>query len=137
MNEKPSLVYKVPAYAAAIPPQSVAGAGNPLGGWADASLMKWGKILSLAGAGGGTFSLKVEQATSSGGAGVKDLLSAASLGITAQAAASVVQVDVALDEGLLDVTNSYRWVRLNVTCTGGGGTLYAATLELGPQVFTA
>ena len=137
INEKPSLTY-VAKTGAVIAPQSVAAAGNPLSSWVDsATLNKWAKVISLAGAGAGTFALKIQQATSAAGANAKDLITAAVLGITAQAAASVVQVDVPLDEGLLDLANGFRWIQLNATCTGGAGTFYAAVLELGPSAWSA
>jgi hypothetical protein len=132
-NYKPSLVYSG-TYASAIAPQSVAAAGNPVGGWVSVALMKWAKVISIAGAGAGTVALKLEQATSSGGAGAKDLATAAVLGITAQANSTEVQVDFDIPENI-DITNAFAFIRLNATVTGGAGTLYAASLELGPQSF--
>jgi hypothetical protein len=109
----------------------VAAAATVTGGWISAKEVKFAKINSTAGAGAGTFALKIEQATSSGGAGAKDLATAAVLGITAQANVTQVQVDYNVADNI-DTDNSFAFIRLSATCTGGAGTLYTALLELGP-----
>jgi hypothetical protein len=132
VNRAPS---KVQVVQSQIVPQSVAAAATVTSGWFAVKQNAWLKIISLVGAGAGTFAVKVEQATSSGGAGAKDLITAANLGITAQATGTpAVQADVKVDLNL-DVDNAYAFVRLSATCTGGAGTLFGATIEAGPQMW--
>lgn len=128
-NISPSKVY---AYAAQIAPQSIAAAGTAQSGWVAVANNSWAKVLALVGAGAGTLAVKIEQATTSGGAGVKDCVTAAQLGITALATGQQ-QADAKLDQ-YVDVNNGFAYIRLNVTMTGGAGTLASASLELGPQL---
>jgi hypothetical protein len=129
-NVRPSKVYP---YAAQIAPQSVAAAATVASGWAAASSNAWLSLLLLVGAGAGTFAMKVEQATSSGGAGAKDLVTAANLGVTAQETGQA-QVDVQLGANL-DIDNGFAYVRVSLTCTGGAGTLAAVAATLGPAAY--
>lgn len=129
-NVKPSVLYPS-AQAQCIAPQSVAAAATVTGGWVSAKETKWLKIFASVGAGAGTLAVKVEQATSSGGAGAKDLATAATLGASSLAASTILQVDYDVANNI-DTTNSFAYVRLSATCTGGSGTLFAASLELGP-----
>lgn len=128
-NIKPSKLYSAKDE---VLPQSAAAAATLTSGWIDAASMKWLKILALVGAGAGTVAIKVEQATTAAGAGVKDLYTAEQVGITALAtAAKRAQADVALDANL-DVNNAFRYVRISLTVTGGAGTLVSASAEVGP-----
>ena len=129
-NVKPSVAYPA-TYASAIAPQSVAAAATVTGGWISAKEVKWAKLIVLSGAGAGTFAVKLEQATSSGGAGAKDLATAATLGVTAQATGVLSQVDYNVADNI-DTDNSFAFIRVSATCTGGSGTLGAVSLELGP-----
>jgi hypothetical protein len=132
-NEKPSTAYVVKG---AVAPQSVAAAGTATSGWVDVGPNKWAKVVSCLGAGAGTAAVKLEQATSSGGAGAKDLITAANLGITAQANSTQVQADGNIDANL-DLAGGFRWIRVSLTVTGGAGTLACASLELGPAQYQA
>ena len=132
-NYKPSIAF-VNLAASNVAPQSFAAAANVTGGWTKVTNNKWAKILSAIGAGTGTLALKVEQATDGSGTGVKDLMTAAALGITAQATGTIVQVDFSIPDNI-DLVNGFGYIRLNATMTGGSGTLVAASLELGPASF--
>jgi hypothetical protein len=132
-NEKPSTVYVVKG---AIAAQSVAASATVTSGWIDVGQNKWAKILSVAGAGAGTFAVKLEQANTSGGGAAKDLITAANLGITAQANSTNVQADGNIDANL-DLDGGFRWIRVSSLCSGGAGTLQAVSLELGPAVYQA
>lgn len=131
-NVKPSKLYPNKGQ---IAPQSVAAAATVTSGWIDASNYAWAKLAILVGAGAGTFALKLEQATSSGGAGAKDLYTAAQLGVTVLATGQA-QADAQLGPAL-DVDNAFRWIRASATCAGGAGTLASVTVELGPDPFLA
>lgn len=135
VNRAPSQVYPG-AYAQNITPQSVAAAATVTGGWVEVAQNKWAAITSIVGAGAGTLAVKVEQATSSGGAGAKDLITAANLGINGQAATTEVQADLNLDS-VMDVDGGFTHIRLSGTVTGGSGTLVAVVLELGPAAIQA
>lgn len=129
-NVKPSVLFPG-TYASAIAPQSVGAGATVTGAWISVKETKWVKLNLTMGAGAGTGALKLEQATSSGGAGAKDLVTAANLGITAQAAATQAQADFNVADNI-DVDNSFAFVRASLTVTGGAGTLAAVTVELGP-----
>lgn len=126
-NVKPSKLYP---YKEQIAPQSVAAGATVTSGWFDAAEAANLKIAALVGAGAGTFAVKVEQATSSGGAGAKDLVAT---GITALATGHA-EADVALGAAL-DVDGAFRYVRVSATCTGGAGTLFSAQVEAGPATY--
>lgn len=131
-NVKPSVIYPL---AGNIAPQSVAAAASVSTGWVDALNNKWASLSVLIGAGAGTAAVKLEQATSSGGAGVKDLLTAAQLGITAQGTGQA-QADGDLPDNL-DIAGGFRWIRATLTMTGGAGTLAAVTMDIGPAAWEA
>ncbi len=131
-NVKPSIQYP---YKAQVAPQSMAAAATATSGWIAVGTAKWAKILALVGAGAGTLAVKLEQATSSGGAGAKDLATAAQTGITALATGAA-QADVSIDQ-YLDVDGGFGFIRLSGTMTGGAGTLASASLELGPAAWQA
>jgi hypothetical protein len=131
-NVKPSKLYPSKT---SIAPQSVAAAATITSGWIDTAGYAWAKIASLVGAGAGTFAVKLEQATSAAGGGAKDLATAASLGITAQATGTASQADAQLGAQGVDVDNGFRYIRASATCAGGAGTLYALELELGPEPY--
>lgn len=132
-NRKPSVQYPVKA---AIAPQSVAAAATVTSGWVAIGTAKWAKLLSILGAGAGTAAVKLEQATTVGGANAKDLATAAQVGITAQAASTQAQSDVDITQ-YLDVDGGFGFVRASLTMTGGAGTFAAVGLELGPANFQA
>jgi hypothetical protein len=133
INRKPSAVYPVKA---SIAPQSVAAAGTASSGWIAVGANFWATIASLVGAGAGTLAIKIEQATSAAGAGAKDLATAATLGITAQATGTQVNADLQLAQAL-DLDNGFEYIRITATVTGGAGTLIAAALSLGPAPYQA
>lgn len=130
-NVKPTKLYPIKTKVTA---QSVAAAATVTSGWIPTAELDWLKITSIAGAGAGTFAVKVEQATAVGGTGAKDMVTAAQTGITAQANSTEVEVDIRIAD-YLDVDNAFNHVRLSVTCTGGAGSLYAAALFGGPVKF--
>jgi len=131
-NRKPSIEYAVKAQ---VVPQSVAAAGSASSGWVSVAQVKWAKVLALVGAGGGTLAVKLEQATDSSGTSAKDLITAANLGITAlDGTAKAAQADGDIPENI-DVDNSFAYVRVTGTVTGGSGTIVSISLELGPQAF--
>jgi len=131
-NEKPSNAF-VSQAAASVVPQSVAAAGTATGsGWVSVKEVKWAKVTAFCGAGGGTLAVKIQQASDSSGTGVKDLITAANLGISAlDGTAKIGQADCNIDANI-DVDNSFAYVRLHATVSGGSGTIVAAGLELGP-----
>src|SRR6266511_2992251 len=96
VNRKPSKVYAVKEQ---VVPQSVAAAATVTSGWIAVVNAKWLKLLALVGAGAGTLAVKVEQATTIGGAGAKDLATAAQVGITVlDTATKAAQADVNVDD---------------------------------------
>lgn len=127
-NVKPAQLYP---NADKIVPQSVAASATVTSGWVSAAEVKWAHVTAISGAGAGTFAVKLEQATSSGGAGAKDLATAATLGVTALAASTVAVVDYDVATNI-DVDNSFAYFRASATCTGGSGTLFALALDKGP-----
>ena len=133
-NIKPSKVYGLQASAASVAPQSMAAAATAQGGWVAVAQNKWAKVIASLGAGTGTLAVKLEQATDSSGTGVKDLATAASLSASALANTTETALDIDLPD-TIDLVNSFAFIRLNVTMTGGSGTLAGVTLELGPQIF--
>ncbi len=132
-NRKPSEQYPIKAQVA---PQSMAAAATATSGWVAISNNKWANIHAITGAGAGTLAVKVEQATTVGGAGAKDLATAAQVGITALAASSAADVDVDLTQ-YVDVDGGFGFIRISATMTGGAGTFAAVGLCLGPDAFQA
>jgi len=131
-NRKPSVQYP---YKAQVAPQSMAAAATATSGWVAIGTAKWAALCALVGAGAGTLAVKLEQATSSGGAGAKDLATAAQVGITALATGAAL-ADVDLTQ-YMDVDNAFTHVRISATMTGGAGTLASVALALGPANFQA
>jgi hypothetical protein len=113
---------------AQIAPQSVAAAGNATSGWVDAkdaaALLA---VANLGTLGGGTVTMSLEQATTSGGAGAK-----AVTGFTGVASAvdnTQIVSDIEITPALLDGDNSFRFVRMKLANVGGSGALVAGTLQ--------
>jgi hypothetical protein len=114
------LGYIVPAHATAATYTS---------GWVDVSLFqKFGAIITVGTLGASaTLTAKLEQATSSGGAGVKDITGKAISGLTqtpTDNSTSQQIINCRSDE--LDVANGFRYVRINVvvgTATSDFGAL--------------
>ena len=131
-NRKPSSVYPV---AGAIPPQSVAAAGNATTGGTYLAVpagAKWAIVRTLCGAlGGGSEQVDVLQATSTGGAGSKALVTN-----LRTAAGNNTQFDDEINlDSLLDINNGFAFIQVKITNTGGTGALIAAHVAFGPNEF--
>lgn len=103
------------------------GAGSVSTGWVDASLYDGLHGVVAAGLLGAaaTLDAKLEQATSAGGAGVKDIIGKT---ITQLVKATdddkVATINVRAEE--LDVNNGFRWVRLTLTVGTAASLVYGA-----------
>ena len=129
-NVKPTKQYP---YKGLISPASVAAAGTATSGWVAVKQAKFAMASVIVGAGGGSVALKIEQATDGSGTSAKDCVTAAQLGITAQAAGGT-SADADLS-AYLDVDNSFTHIRLHATVTGGTGTIIGAALATGPAPY--
>lgn len=113
---------------AAINPQS-AGAGTYTSGWVD--IQKFYSIMAILAVGAlgaaGTVDAKIEQATTGGGAGVKDVTGSSVAQLTKVGTDDNKQVLINLQQADLDKNSGYRFVRLSVT-VGTAASLVAATL---------
>lgn len=117
---------------------STASGGSVSTGWLDAS--KVDRVLAHvrvgAMAGGSTVDAKLEQATSSGGAGVKDVAGKAITQLLAAGGNNRrALIDLRTEE--LDVNNNFTFVRLTITVGGGanstvGGSLIGLGCRYGP-----
>ena len=111
------------AIVAAINPASQ-GVGSVSSGWVDMS--KFEKLMAIVQAGAigasATLDAKLEQATSSGGAGVKDITGKAITQLTKAGTDDNKQAIVNLAAEELDVNNGFRYVRLTLT-VGTAATL--------------
>lgn len=100
----------------AIDPDAYA-AGTYTTGWVDMS--KFGCLLALIAVGTmastSTVNAKIEQATSSGGAGAKDVTGLAITALTEAGADSDKQALINVMQGDLDRNNGFRYVRLSMT----------------------
>jgi hypothetical protein len=121
-----------------INPQS-ATAGTYTSGWVDMDI--WAKVLAVVNVGtissNGTVAFKLEQATSSGGAGAKDITGKAIVGLTqtpTDNSNSIAEINCRADE--LDIANSFRFLRINVvTATAASllsGTVFGLDCKYGP-----
>lgn len=92
-------------------------AGTYTTGWVDAA--KFGCLLALISAGDmvatSTLNAKIEQATSSGGAGAKDVTGLAITALTQAGTDDNKQAIINITQGDLDRNNSFRYVRLSMT----------------------
>lgn len=129
-NIKPSKVYPVAGQAG---PISVAAAGNAATSWVQVPAgSKWAIAELLNGVlGGGSEQVDLEQATSSGGAGAKALVTNA---VTNAVNNTASQVEANLDQ-VLDVAGGFNYVRAKVTNTGGTGALVSIALKFGPNAY--
>ena len=106
-------------------------AGTQNGAWVDMS--RWNRLLALVAAGdlgaaSGTLTAKLQQATSSGGAGVKDIPGKAITQFTAAGTDSNKQALINLHEQDLDIDAGFRWVRLSMSI-GTGSPAVASDCE--------
>lgn len=90
------------------------------GGGADRAV-----FLLTVGAIAGTVAMKITQATSSAGAGAKDITGAAITTVTTSTDESLNTIEIA--PGALDDTNGFKWVRAEVTVVTGT-PVYSVTL---------
>lgn len=112
-------------------------------GWVDMSML--GSILALLATGAmtatSTVDAKLEQATSSGGAGVKDITGKAITQLTAAGVDDNKQVMINCRAEELDSRNGFRYVRLTITVATAASILSALLLGLdqryGPPVNAA
>lgn len=123
-NEKPS---EGLAVLATIDPISQ-GAGTVTTGWVDQSLFFAVMALIQTGVLGAsaTVDAKIQQATSSGGAGAKDVTGKAITQIV-KASGDNKQALINLKEADLDTEGGFRYVRLSIT-VGNAASLISATL---------
>jgi hypothetical protein len=131
-TRKPSSVYPV---AGAIPPQSVAAAGNATTGATYLAIpicSKWLLVRLITGAlGGGSEQVDVLQAKDTAGTGSKPLVTG--LRITA---VNNTQFDDEINiDSLLDTNNGFAFIQVKITNTGGTGALVAAHVAFGPNEF--
>ena len=113
-----------------IPPQSSAGALHS--GWIDASQAFNFLATVQVGALGvaATVDAKLEQATSSGGAGIKDVPNKAITQLTKAAAQDNSEVLINLRQDELDFNNGFNWFRLTLTPGTAASLLGGAVQQL-------
>lgn len=94
-------------------------------------IAKWGSLLALIQTGvmgaAGTLDAKLVQATSSGGAGVKDVTGKALVQVV-KATGDNVQAMIEMREQDIDSTNGFTHVALSVTTVGAAASIYGAAL---------
>lgn len=107
-------------------------------GWVDAS--KFEQLLALIKTGvlgaSATLDAKLQQATSSGGAGAKDITGKALTQIV-KATGDSKQAMINLKPEELDVNGGFRWVRLSVTVGTAASLIDATLLGFWPRQGTA
>lgn len=105
------------------------GAGTVTTGWVDMRDCK--RLLAIVGVGvmtaTGTVDAKLQQATDSGGTGVKDITGKAITQLLA-AGGNNRQVEINLADDELDVTNLFRFVRLSITVATAASLINALLL---------
>lgn len=106
------------------------GAGAVSTGWIDIS--RFDQLLGIVQVGvlgaAATVDAKFEQATSSGGAGVKDVTGKAITQLTKAGTDDSKEVEVNLRASEVDIKNNFRWVRLTVTVATAASLLSAVVL---------
>lgn len=110
------------------------GVGSATSGWVDASAMQRirGRVSVGVFGASATVDAKFQQATSSGGAGAKDVTGTAITQLLA-AGGNGRQVLINLDpQEALDVENGFRWVQLSIT-VGTAATLIGGAVEGAPR----
>lgn len=104
-------------------------------GWIDAGL--FARVLAIIMAGdlgtSATLDAKLEQATSSGGAGAKDVTGSAITQLTQAGTDSNKCVHIDLDPAALDTANSFRYVRVSMTIGTATSDAGALLLGIGPR----
>lgn len=114
------------------------GAGAVSTGWLNAG--KFAEILAIIDAGvmtaTGTIDAKFQQASDSGGTGVKDVTAKAITQLLA-AGGNNRQAVINLRPEQLDVNNGFNWVRLTVTVTTAASLISAMVLGVWPRSGTA
>lgn len=123
--------------AAQAAPISVAASGTLATGWFSAANLTWVSGILLMGVGDCTSTtVKFEQATDSSGTGVKDctgtLASVTAFGATDDGKAFTLEGIV---EQCVDVANSFTFLRMKATCTGGTANLLAGCVIAGPNQY--
>jgi len=113
-------IFEELALLAVINPQTVANT-NITSGWVDASLYhELAAQLSLGDMASETIDFKIEQATSSGGAGAKTLKASTQLAANASNNDNK-QLQIAVTTDKLDSANGFKFVRLNAVTGGATG----------------
>lgn len=115
-----------------ISPQS-ATAATYTSGWVDMDL--WNNVVAKLFVGtissSGTVAFKLEQATTSGGAGTKDITSKAATGLTqtpTDNSNSIIEINCRADE--MDIQNNFRYLRMNVVTATAASLLAGEVLGL-------
>jgi hypothetical protein len=102
------------------------GVGTAVSGWIDIS--KFDKLKGKVAVGvlgaGATVDAKLQQATSSGGAGAKDIAGKAITQLTQAGADSNKQVLINLFSDELDVTGGFKFVQLSITVSVAASLIY-------------
>lgn len=131
INQLPSKEYPEKAN---IRPQSLASGASVSSGWIPVSDgLAFARVLvNLGVLGAGTVDVKVEQATSAGGAGVKDLLTAAQTGVAATSDDNTTKEFEFRPHEIVDVDNAFTHFRVTATAGGGVASLIAASVQYGP-----
>lgn len=111
------------------------GAATVTTGWID--MQKWFRLLAVLSVGAmttnGTVDAKMEQATSSGGAGAKDVAGTSITQLTKAGSDDNKQVEINFRQEDLDFNNGFRYVRLSVTVATAASLLSAIILGLNPR----
>lgn len=121
------------AVVGSIDPQS--SSTNKTSGWVDATTFHNYMALLAVGTMGASATLdaKIQQATSSGGANVKDVTGKAITQLTQAGGNASQQIAINVRQEDLDIANGFKWIRLSMTPATAACLIFGAVLGVDPR----